>query len=39
MHSASVIALLTNTPLVVAKFVVPLRQAGIWTGEGGLTPS
>jgi len=39
VHSASAIALLTNTPLVVAELVVPLSQAGIWTGEGDLTPS
>jgi hypothetical protein len=39
VRSASVFALLTNTPLVVAELVVPLSQAGILTDEGGLTTS
>lgn len=31
--------LLADAPLVVAEFVVPLSQAGILTGKGGLTLS
>lgn len=33
------IALLTNTPLIVAELVVTLSQAAVLTSEGGATPS